>query len=406
MWRLAFIAIRRSRVPVDRSPQPTGIPPSAPVIGAAGGLAGGAAGAAAAHRGGADLPLFERVWRSRWNPAWIPRSRDIAEGRLERICTGDRGVGRSPGVPLRVRLEDGYPVAAITSGELAARYHGDCAEPWYLYFWAMSQSRPHSGTRYGGGSVEVSVRCRGCDACLEARRCDWFGRACREVVGAVKAGERAWVVTGTFRDVPPDEASVREEIKRFLKRLRVGLRAGIVVRGRPTAVPPARVRFLATVERGEGGRLHCHVLVTGDCNWVQLSTAWRAGFVKSKLVRVRVRNGWLDAPSAKAVGYVVKYLVKQKGRLQASTHYGKGAALPVPRPGESAPGKSSLAIAEPEREAGPPGRDLCPPGKPPVVSPATWGAPVPVPWGASSAGADARAAETEPIKAKDRGSGR
>ncbi|AXH79538.1 MAG: putative replication initiation protein [Circular genetic element sp.] len=283
---------------------------------------------AARVRRGEDLPLFTGI---------VPMGRlsqdfgfarffQAHSRRLEEVGKGDTASahGRVPWLPILTKVPLGGPVPFAKQGH--GRCHGDCDAPWFLRFWASPVASPRdsqSTLPWMGGEADVSVRCRKCDKCLFMRKREWFARACREAVNA----ERTWVFTGTFASEPSSEEDVTGEVQRFIKRLRKGLRSGLSVGGKKRAVPPATVRYLATVERGEGGRLHCHLLVTGDARWLQLRAAWHAGFSKTKLVRVVVRNGRITPPGVRAIGYVVKYLTKEGGRVRASLKYGKALSL-------------------------------------------------------------------------------
>lgn len=184
--------------------------------------------------------------------------------------------------------------------------------------------------------LDLSLRCRRCAACLQARRRLWALRAVRETAAA----PQSVFVTLTYRPADRYERAVRAEVsavtsgvswreasqdersewfaevcgadlREFWRRLR-----------RRWAT---RVRYVAVCELHQDGWPHWHALVHRDDGGGPLTVspsgrtgdvakAWPLGFSKT----IRVSRLDLDAPR-----YVAKYLGKARlARVRASLAYG------------------------------------------------------------------------------------
>lgn len=130
---------------------------------------------------------------------------------------------------------------------------------------------------------ERHVRCRNCPGCLRARRFLWTMRAEAEWWQA----ERSWFFTGTFKDQTADYDVVRQEVTRFLKRVRKR--------------SEDKVRYLILPEPHKSGMLHVHGLIHGKetLKYRQIHASWQAGFSVVKL-----------AKDHRTAGYVCKYSTK------------------------------------------------------------------------------------------------
>lgn len=176
--------------------------------------------------------------------------------------------------------------------------------------------------------VDLKVRCRKCEPCLEVRRNHWIARAKTELGSA----PRTWFGTLTlrpehqfrisaqarsrlhkggtiFKDLSADEQfaeTSRElvrEIQLYWKRLR---KAG------------CKFRYLAVIERHKSGAPHVHYLLHELAEPVRhkaLSTCWTLGFSNIKLVA--------EHENSKAAYYVAKYLTKASRRMLSSARYGR-----------------------------------------------------------------------------------
>lgn len=98
---------------------------------------------------------------------------------------------------------------------------------------------------------------------------------------------RTWFFTGTFREQTGDYEVVRDEVTRFLKRLR--------------KATPDPMRYLILPEPHKSGKLHVHGLLHGQetLSYRNVANAWQAGFYKVKL-----------ADDYRSAGYVCKYAAK------------------------------------------------------------------------------------------------
>lgn len=175
------------------------------------------------------------------------------------------------------------------------------------------------------------TRCRKCGPCLGRRRNLWAARARDEVARSA----RTWFATFTlapwahqlmemrasarlreggsiWRLLTADERfsevaqEYSAEVTKWLKRVRKN--------------SGARLRYILVAERHKSGRLHFHALIHEVESSLQvthavLTSAWKLGFTKFKLVERDVKACW----------YVAKYLAKDAAsRVRASLAYGNG----------------------------------------------------------------------------------
>lgn len=187
---------------------------------------------------------------------------------------------------------------------------------------AMNFRTPHPTQ-----SLEMHVRCKRCDACLDARRRDWGKRARLEV----KRASRTWFVSLTLAPWvhsqhgilarqgggdATEQNKIRldlfgREVTKYLKRLRKN--SGV------------RFRYLLVFELHKKGELaglpHAHLFIhEGDgriSKHRHLEKAWTLGFSKEKLVKTESVDF--------AARYVTKYVAKAMiARVRASIAYGRG----------------------------------------------------------------------------------
>jgi hypothetical protein len=209
---------------------------------------------------------------------------------------------------------------------------GNCTAPIYREYKGsemLNAGIASTSTRSRGPqmTVELHVRCRGCDNCLKARAAHWRYK-CKAEIGVAP---RTWFGSLTFRpelqyratcavelrllargtqlaQVGNDElfrliaVELGKEITKYLKRLR---KAG------------AQIRYVVVAEAHKSGRPHFHMLVheTSSDHPVRhkmLADKWTPGFSNWKLV---------EGPGA--ANYVTKYLSKSmRARIRASEEYG------------------------------------------------------------------------------------
>lgn len=150
------------------------------------------------------------------------------------------------------------------------RMYGTCTSPVKMSY---NKSTDH----------ERHFRCRNCPGCLRARQFLWQMRGEAEWWDH----PRTWFFTGTFRDQTTDYEVVRDEVTRFLKRVRKD--------------SPSGLRYLVLPEPHKSGCLHIHGLLHCEesLTYRKIANAWQAGFHKVKL-----------AKDPRTVGYVVKYTTK------------------------------------------------------------------------------------------------
>lgn len=198
----------------------------------------------------------------------------------------------------------------------------DAVRGWHLP--TFGNPLDHVVTR----NIDLSVRCRKCDACLRARAAHWRMRARTEIANA----NRTWFGTltlcpekqfyllaqashelrarGVIYDQLNDTEQFKErcrpltaELQRYLKRIR---------KGHPG------IRHLIVFERHKSGAPHVHMLVhetAGPVRHKQLTELWSWGFTKFNLVA--------EGENSQAASYVTKYLTKSvANRIIASLRYG------------------------------------------------------------------------------------
>lgn len=189
---------------------------------------------------------------------------------------------------------------------------GRCESPALLEYTGRPDPalEPHEKPLF----LDAAVRCRRCAWCLRQRARDWADRASCEATSAV----RSWFITLTLR--PQDHylmvcragsdtfaarhRQIGREITLYLKRIR--------------KESGARFRYIVVAEKHKSGLPHYHLLLheqpgCGQLRWKTLSSQWKLGFSKVKLVE-HVKRG---------VTYVTKYLAKSaEARVRASQRYG------------------------------------------------------------------------------------
>ena len=242
---------------------------------------------------------------------------------------------------------------------LSAASKHPCQRPVYLATLEGQKDAagylPHPRKGRPIGFIEVSGRCRKCDACGEYRRRLWIAKAISE---QKHAPGRTWFVTLTAnpemrRDVDyrakglafragkglveehklfPWRARVmKTEGAAFMKRLRErtsrhhtarlaseASRIGFSDKPKWRRLRP-RLRFMAVTEAHKDGNCHLHLLIHEwtpalPCRWVDIEAAWgphMRGFMTAELVK------------GSAAPYVSKYLGKgMEATVHASIRYG------------------------------------------------------------------------------------
>lgn len=178
------------------------------------------------------------------------------------------------------------------------RYYGNCQTPVVLPY---RQKIPDgAGGHFSVGSAmqdhEIHVPCRNCMPCLRARRFQWGMRCHVEILKA----PRNWFFTGTFRNQGHDYVESKEEVQRFLKRLRYY--ADQKVAAGKCQPQDAWVRYLMLPELHKSGAIHYHGIIHhgGSITERMVRKAWQAGFCWPSEVR-----------QAEATAhYVTKYCTK------------------------------------------------------------------------------------------------
>jgi hypothetical protein len=197
--------------------------------------------------------------------------------------------------------------------------------------------------------VDISTKCRKCEACMNSKRLMWKHRAQRET----SAAERTWFATLTvapqhqyafklktitrlkangvdFDSLDSNEQhkqlckSIGEDITKFFKRLR-----------RNTG---GAIKYLLVSEQHKSGLPHFHALIhdihpTIRVTKRDLEREWTLGFTKFKLVDY----------SPKAIHYVTKYVSKDLAcRIRSSLRYGSITALAIVKDPRRETSSSSL----------------------------------------------------------------
>ena len=168
---------------------------------------------------------------------------------------------------------------------------GNCTTPVHLtYSGVMSDGEggTWSGTERHTDH-EISVRCRNCPSCLRARRFQWGMRAHWEIMNS----PATWFFTGTHRDQGHDYEPAKEEVQRFIKRLRKREWDEFGTRS---------LRYLMLPELHKSGAIHWHGLLHhgGNVRYRMVRAAWSAGYCYPS----RVKN--MEA----CAHYVTKYATK------------------------------------------------------------------------------------------------
>jgi hypothetical protein len=239
--------------------------------------------------------------------------------------------------------------AQVTSkGVVTWDVSGRCADP------AVVSYRTHQNLRVVGGrapphqhvAVDITVRCRRCDACLRQRAWSWTQRARLELAQS----SRTWFVTLTYRH----EEHVFREYRAQLNAKRHGRPWNSLVvpkSGEPPEVyqwrlkreqfgalhrecsddltkwlkrvrkeSGAKLRYCLVAEAHKSGYPHYHALVhEGGIDEVvrkrTLQEQWLVGYSHCKLI---------DPLDDQYARYVCKYLSKAaEARVRASVGYGK-----------------------------------------------------------------------------------
>lgn len=134
---------------------------------------------------------------------------------------------------------------------------------------------------------EISVRCRNCPSCLRAHRYQWALRAHWEIL----VHPETWFFTGTHRDQGHDYVAAKEEVQRFLKRLR-----------KRAAKRDETIRYLMLPELHRSGAIHWHGLLHhgGSVTYRMVANSWTAGYSYPSAVRNKEATAH----------YVTKYCTK------------------------------------------------------------------------------------------------
>jgi hypothetical protein len=226
--------------------------------------------------------------------------------------------------PGRIKAKD--PTTIVQLGPLRA-YHGTCEDPVDIQLEANFAT--HCGTTRERIFTMMTVRCRKCGACTRAFASHWHHRAMEEI----RTARRCRMTLLTFAS-PVNEAQLYREMRNYLARIR-------------EKYPNQKFTELWVPERGTSGshRLHVHLLTFEYGEPIHRRAyrqrskenpkgLWLAGFAgRSELIR--------NTPE-RAIGYVLKYLLKAEGqvrlpggrRLSASPFFGRYAekhAAAVPR---------------------------------------------------------------------------
>lgn len=217
---------------------------------------------------------------------------------------------------------------------------GDCQSPveQLLYGRPDGKEFVYQGGR-GPLIIDLIVKCRRCDHCLQKRSAHWRLRALAEWRAAELRGCRTWMVTMTFTpqaqfyflslarrgldaqgvdfDRLPVDEQFRElnrhagkEVTLALKRLRKG----------GAGYGPAECRYLLVAEAHKSGLPHYHALIhetnpERPVRHAAIKRCWRAGFLDARLV-----------DDSQQATYATKYLSKSAlARVRASSGYGKHA---------------------------------------------------------------------------------
>lgn len=152
----------------------------------------------------------------------------------------------------------GAPSKSTVRQSLA--HHGSCTTPVHL--------RQETYV-----DVDHTVRCRNCPSCLRARRFQWGVRGQYECMVA----DRTWFFTGTFAAQTHNYVESKEEVQRFLKRLR----------DRTRRRDGTSIRYLMLPELHKSGAIHYHGLIHTSvrCTERMVTAAWQAGYCWPSLVR-------------------------------------------------------------------------------------------------------------------------
>lgn len=149
--------------------------------------------------------------------------------------------------------------------------------------------------------------CRKCEACLDTRLRQWVFRMQLEAMNY--ATDQVTFCTFTYRpeDLPADELTAKEQMQKFLKRLR------------KTFNLPGHIRYVAALEKGSMAtrRFHWHAIIYGlrftSNNRHILEQAWGNGFIQ-----------WKPSTPGR-MAYVLKYVIKG-GKFLMSRNPGIGEA--------------------------------------------------------------------------------
>lgn len=181
------------------------------------------------------------------------------------------------------------PRAREASNRGLRRMAGNCTTPVHLtYPGAIPDGQ--GGTWSAGAKYvdqEISVRCRNCPSCLRSRRYQWALRAQWEIM----VHPSTWFFTGTHRDQGHDYVAAKEEVQRFLKRLR-----------KRASQRNESIRYLMLPELHKSGAIHWHGLLHhgGSVTYRMVANSWTAGYSYPSLVRNKEATAH----------YVTKYATK------------------------------------------------------------------------------------------------
>lgn len=147
--------------------------------------------------------------------------------------------------------------------------------------------------------------CRKCNPCLESRMRQWVFRMILEAMSY--ATDQVTFCTFTYRPecLPADEKSAKEQMQKFLKRLR------------KTFDLPGHIRYVAALEKGTMAtrRYHWHAIIYGlrftSHNRHIMEQSWGNGFIQ-----------WKPSTPGR-MAYVLKYVIKG-GKFLMSRNPGIG----------------------------------------------------------------------------------
>lgn len=196
------------------------------------------------------------------------------------------------------------------------------------------------GARTFRRSLDLTVRCRKCDACLKVRAWSWKRRAVAELAAA----KRTWFTTLTLSaenqvrakfktierlansSVKFDDLNSAEQFAEIVKT--IGVEITLMIK-RVRKNSGATLRYMLVTERHKSGLPHFHMLwhetdVSKPVRWKHLDAAWRWGYSLHKLVT----DHGDERENKRIASYLAKYLTKSVvSRVRCSAGYGQCSDL-------------------------------------------------------------------------------